>query len=88
MVDIINIVPVTRAAVYDGTNGADLVAEFAGTVVSDDGTTLVFHAESDPDNPREAAVGQVVMWRASGGPSAVLGVTDGMPPFYAQIPAA
>lgn len=50
-----------RNAIYDGTNGAEIVAQF-GDLVSDDGETLVFTDTGFPLLEFTATVGQVISW--------------------------
>lgn len=40
-------VQVIRNAIYDGTNGAEIVAQFSGTVVTDTGSVLVYTSQGE-----------------------------------------
>lgn len=83
---ITQVVPRHLSAVYDGTNGADLVAAIPDAVpVSDDGERLEF---SLPNGDRlDASVGQVVVWRQKGNTSAQVLVYEraGFDDLYAPL---
>jgi hypothetical protein len=88
MVDVINMVRANGFAQYDGTNGAGIVAKFNGTVVSDDGTTLLFSPDGAPEAVLTATVGQWVWWQDASGPMAPMGATDALPGFpYVVLPS-
>lgn len=77
------ITAVRRYGQYDGVNGTELVAEFAGTVDSDDGETLVFY-DNNSFGPYSATVGQWVSWVGQSG-GAEAGV-DELPDFPPYLP--
>lgn len=54
-------VSVIRNAIYNGTNGVEILANFGGSVVSDDGTTLVYASLGEEYT---AHLGDRVFWSA------------------------
>lgn len=76
MLNKIYMVSTRCAAIYDGTNGAEIVAEFQGDVISDDGATLVYADGGFTEPAYTATVGQYARWDAYRGESAAQPAVD------------
>jgi len=91
MLEKIYLVSTRCAAIYDGTNGPELVAEFQGVVVADDGATLRYadggyDPVETPEWPvHEAIVGQYVRWDGPRGEGAAQPALDELPAFPTRV---
>lgn len=91
MIEKIYLATTRCAAIYNGANGAEIVAEFRGVVVDDDGVTLRYADEGyDPvGTPTwpvyEATVGQFVRWDGPGGEAAAQPALAEPPPFPSTV---
>lgn len=75
---IVTVVEAYKSTVYDGTNGADVVAAIPGAaLVSDDGTELKFSiAWSMGTNHYTVLAAQRILWRVLWGSTEIYGTYD------------